>query len=223
MLNNTQLRGIHQSCVVFAQSNKRGGNDGWFPGLNPLGQIVPDGEATGHSGAGDVPGARMWMLLSGNFFTPEYLLNPADKDAVEAEVDPATHDLRPVTGQQHSYASLSVRGTDGEKREWSETLNTGAAVIADRGIGTSEENLSSLWTKPGSGIWHGGITRNDNSTGYEERPIATRSRFTQLDENGQIDWDNQGEFFNDQLFNDDPDRDDALLVHDDALTAYSAK
>ena len=38
MANNTQLRGIHQGFVTYAQSNKSGGNDGFFPMLELQGQ-----------------------------------------------------------------------------------------------------------------------------------------------------------------------------------------
>lgn len=60
MSNNTQLRGIHQSLVTYAQINKTGGNDGYFTGLDSRGGIVPNGPATGNSGGGTEPGARVW-------------------------------------------------------------------------------------------------------------------------------------------------------------------
>ena len=76
MANNTQLRGIHQGLVTWSQSNKRGGNDGYYPGLNSSGDVEPDGPLTGHSGDGAVPGARLWIMLNGNFVTPEDIFNP---------------------------------------------------------------------------------------------------------------------------------------------------
>ncbi|MEM8784166.1 MAG: prepilin-type N-terminal cleavage/methylation domain-containing protein [Planctomycetota bacterium] len=42
MQNNTQTRGIHQGMVVFAQGNKSGGGDGFFPGLSSRGQVLED-------------------------------------------------------------------------------------------------------------------------------------------------------------------------------------
>ncbi|MEM9754306.1 MAG: hypothetical protein AAF916_13115, partial [Planctomycetota bacterium] len=42
MQNNTQLRGIHQGMVVFAQGNKSGGSDGFFPGLSSRGEAIAD-------------------------------------------------------------------------------------------------------------------------------------------------------------------------------------
>ena len=38
MQNNTQLRGIHQGLFTFAQTNKIGGRDGWYPGLSSEGK-----------------------------------------------------------------------------------------------------------------------------------------------------------------------------------------
>ncbi len=40
LTNSTQLRGIHQGWVTFAQSNKKGGNDGWFSGFDPSGSLT---------------------------------------------------------------------------------------------------------------------------------------------------------------------------------------
>ncbi|MEM1444883.1 MAG: type II secretion system protein [Planctomycetota bacterium] len=40
MQNNTQTRGIHQGMIVFAQGNKSGGGDGFFPGLNARGEAI---------------------------------------------------------------------------------------------------------------------------------------------------------------------------------------
>jgi hypothetical protein len=44
MQNNTQLRGIHQGMFVYAQSNKSGGGDGFFPGLSSRGEALADTE-----------------------------------------------------------------------------------------------------------------------------------------------------------------------------------
>jgi len=104
--NNTQLRGIHQGFVTWAQSNKTGGNDGYFPGLDASGNVIPDGPLTGHSGNGTQPAARLWMMLEGNYFTPEYLLNPADTASIEAMGRDASGRYPPLTATNHSYALL---------------------------------------------------------------------------------------------------------------------
>lgn len=149
--NSTQLRGIQQGLVTFAQSNKKGGNDGYFPG-------------TGHSGDGTQPGARLWLMLQGNFFTPEYMINPSDSRAREAQADPTSGDMEPITAEHYSYAMLGiaealnmtdedgfVAGDDTRALEWKETLNTSAIVLSDRAIGTGRKDISSVWTEAGSG------------------------------------------------------------------------
>ena len=37
--NSTQLRGIQQGFFTYAQSNKTGSKDGWYPGLDPRGTV----------------------------------------------------------------------------------------------------------------------------------------------------------------------------------------
>ena len=58
MQNSTQLRGIHQGLVTFANSNKD-----QFPGLSSNGGILADGVQTGNSGDGSRPQSRMWICL----------------------------------------------------------------------------------------------------------------------------------------------------------------
>ena len=220
MANNTQLRGIHQSLVTYAQSNKRGGNDGYFTGVDASGNIHPNGPLTGHSGNGKEPGARVWPLLAGNFFTPEYTVNPADTATVELQI-PAHGDIPPVAAINHSYAWLAIpgqspppaagrRGHGDTRDEWKETLNPSAVVLSDRAIGTGPADISSLWTEWGSGDWRGGVVRNDNSTAFETQ---TRSAFSKYGAAAAVE--------RDELFEDDPARVDAFLVHEDATTAYS--
>ena len=43
MQNSTQLRGIHQGMFTYAQSNKTGGRDGYYPGLNAQGKVIETG------------------------------------------------------------------------------------------------------------------------------------------------------------------------------------
>ncbi len=43
MQNSTQLRGIHQGMFTYAQSNKTGGRDGYYPGLSSQGKPLVAG------------------------------------------------------------------------------------------------------------------------------------------------------------------------------------
>ncbi|MEM6457965.1 MAG: hypothetical protein AAF710_01080 [Planctomycetota bacterium] len=225
MSNNTQLRGIHQAFVTYAQSNKQGGSDGYFPGLTASGEVVPDGPDTHFSGDGTNPAARLAMLLNGNFFTPEYMINRADARAVEAEPT-AGGDFERLTEEHFSYAMLGLATPDDQRAvEWKETLNTAAIVMSDRAIGTGRDDISSLWTEAGSGDWRGGVVRNDNSTSYEIPAEFEATKYGNAIANEL-----------DHLFEDAPNRPDdpetgvneglgadAFLVFEDPHTAYSAE
>lgn len=212
MSNNTQVRGIQQGFVTYAQSNKLPGQDGYFPGLDSTGNIIPDGDATGHSGSGAHPAARMWMMLDGNYFTPDYMICPADERAVELPRPEESQPIAPVQVENYSYAVLGVMGSANETLEWSETLNTKAIVLSARAIGTGPGDISSVWTDLGSGEWRGGVARNDNSTSYESTHVFNDTQYGDGEVNAV-----------DDLFADEPGADDAYLVHEDAVTAYNAK
>lgn len=178
--NSTQLRGIHQALVVFAQSNK-----GYYPGLNSDGttmtvaEVNDTGTFTGYNAGsnGRNSSGIFAIALNQDVFTPEYLINPAETAAFEVANETTDTDLdfdgNPANDPiNFSYANLffqeSGTGPQESNRaaEWQETLNSQAIVIGDRMIG-SGSTRSSVWTDEGSGDWEGTITKNDNSTGYE--------------------------------------------------------
>ena len=178
MANNTQLRGIHQGFVTFAQSNKRGGNDGFFPMLRSDGKVAerePSDPTAYRGGNPGQPGNAIALMLNGNFFTPEYVINPADSAGQEPELNV------PVDTTNFSYAFLNLgdivglsttddlpAGRSQARQEWRETLNTQAIVLSDLNTGADVTTMrSSVWTEEDSGDWRGGIVRNDNSTGFE--------------------------------------------------------
>ncbi|MEM1108082.1 MAG: prepilin-type N-terminal cleavage/methylation domain-containing protein [Planctomycetota bacterium] len=202
MANSTQLRGIQQGFVTFAQSNKRGGQDGYFPGLDSSG----DWEAAAvtvlnqdYGGDLGLPSNTIALMLNGNFFTPEYCINPADTDAVEADLSVAiganagaTPDDGFIGGSNFSYAMLDLdaNGTVANAvtnapealnaSEWQETLNTAAIVMADKNTGADSvvgTDISSVWTELDSGDWRGTIVRNDNSTSFETTPIFEQTKY----------------------------------------------
>ena len=191
MQNNTQLRGIHQSLVIFAQANKIGGQDGYYPGLGPKGQLVAE-----------APSARLDLLLEGNYFTPEYVINPADAAMVVAA--PGAK----LTAGNYSYAMLAIAdeaADAGRRAEWKETLNTNALVLGDRNTGPAGEldQVSSVWNQPGDGDWRGGVVRNDNSTAFETQPTFHHTVYGDAPANDQ-----------DHLFDRETDAGhDADLIH----------
>ncbi len=210
--NSTQVRGIHQGFVTFAQSNKS-----YFPGvINPRGSIPADVFVT-NTGAnlidnyqnpgastGAQPSARFMMMLNGNFFTPDYLISPGE---VRTDVQPWDVSLGNVnnngavqsTGNfYYSYALPQIYsgGTgaaslaaDLERRlEWSETLNTQAVAITDRlltGPGVLNgvpDTHQSVWGDE-PGDWLGSVTYNDNHVEYSPTSVLENTRYDQAPAN----------------------------------------
>lgn len=111
MQNNTQLRGIHQSMVMYAQ-----GNGGYFPGLNADGT---DGDLSVEN--------RFEILLKNNYFTGEYAISPMEHRTAWT--------TGPVITAHYSYAMLQVPPSGQRRVEWSETLNNQAIAASDRNTG----------------------------------------------------------------------------------------
>ncbi|MEO0514453.1 MAG: prepilin-type N-terminal cleavage/methylation domain-containing protein [Planctomycetota bacterium] len=200
MANSTQLRGIQQGWVTFAQSNKKGGKDGWYPGLDGSGSldgkaIIPQADIGANADVA-VPLANVgnpknpmagltwtdyiWAeMLAGNFFTPDYTVNPADQD-VEAFTQDASEAF---DSEVHvSYTTLHPEDVGLLQVEWKETINTSAIVLADRwnfdGTGVvNNTDWSSVWTEASSQDWRGTITRNDNSTSFENTAEAENLKY----------------------------------------------
>ena len=172
MQNSTQLRGIHQGMFTYAQSNKTGGGDGFYPGLDAAGLSIPVGVPTpmgvhdpasgltGYAAAASdrvLPGemnagpARGFLVtafaeLAAGDFLPgggtAYFLNPAD--TVKAEFNPKSG--APLTAANISYTVLDVSRGDGGVHplmaEWKETLSTQAILLADRAVGDGSDPLT---------------------------------------------------------------------------------
>lgn len=193
MQNSTQLRGIHQGLVNFSM----GSNKDRFPGLASNGEILPDGIDTGNSGEGNTPEARFWVLLDGQFFTPDYAISPLETEPITPYVS------GPVSADNYSYAMLSVTPeAAGRSSEWSSTLNSKAVVLSDRNTGTdANANVASLTDGPGG--WEGGVLWNDNRVSQEASQVQIDTSYGSGAMNGQ-----------DNLFVDETSGFDALMVYD---------
>ena len=222
MQNSTQLRGIHQGLVTFANANKNN-----YAGFNSRGEILANGkEATGNSGDGDTVEARFWILLEGDFMTPEYIISPSET----AEVDVIEHDWRdndpmPTVkwGEElknYSYAMLGIKGVAGENpdanfagrgAEWQQTLNSQAIVLSDRNIGGNPTNQVQSIHTDDAGDWQGSVLWNDNRVAFD-RTHYCETKYA----NGRLNSDRFGEG-TDNLFDNEKDQDgklgnDALMV-----------
>lgn len=214
MQNSTQVRGIHMGLVTYANSNKNN-----FPGLASNGDILADGAQTGNSGDGSMPQARYWLLLDGDFFTPEYAISPSETDFNITEY----FGSGPVTADNYSYAMLGYEktgavktdsfsgeqtysvemSTAGRVAEWKQTLNSQAIVMSDRNLGSDGTTAVDSIHSGSPGFWEGSVLWNDNHVSFET------TQFFQT-KYGSGNYNN-----NDNLFEEDGTGGyDALLVHD---------
>lgn len=142
---STQLRGIHQGLVTYANSNKD-----YYVGLNP--------DGTMHDLSVEY---RFQFLIDNDFFTPEYAISPLENDSAVRTWDQQS----PFTANHYSYAMLQIPEEGGRRAEWRTTLNTQAIVISDRNTGTKAKP-SSIHSDPAE-PWAGSILWNDNIAYFE--------------------------------------------------------
>ncbi len=169
MQSNTQVRGIHQAMVTYAQ-----GNNSEFPGLNGSGAAVTNSTTnTGNSGVGDTVEARYWILLNGNYFTGEYAVSPVETRAAW------TTGSGSVTTTNYSYGMLMINGTAvnpaARKAEWKDTINTEAAVMSDRAQSVTGGYKSIHTTSAGD--WRGSVGYNDNHVIFETTDGLRNTRY----------------------------------------------
>jgi len=197
--NSTQLRGIHQGMVIFAQSNKSGSGEGWFAGVDSRGREasdtdsdlngnLPAASATNgtYGGAGaDEVSLRHAILLNANAYTPEYAINPGDTGKTPASTE--TDGDATIDETKHSYAMLDLVDVpaaadfdqDQVKSEWRETINTSAIVMMDRKLDNNGDDVTGNQGTFGANeqtVWSdsgykGTMTRNDGSTNFESNDI----------------------------------------------------
>jgi len=183
MQNSTQVRGIHQGHVLYSQ-----GNGTYYAGLTSTGVVA--GAVTGAANiyggyANDVVGIGMAQLLNGNYFTPAYLINPAETNtniATYAAVAGSS-----VGSIRSSYASLSATSatTDATRRaEFRDNTNTQAAILGDRVTNQATEaggtvavaSQRSVWTSVDAD-WRGSTVFGDNSTVFLTTALLSVSKY----------------------------------------------
>ena len=183
--NSTQLRGIHQGMVTFAQGNKTGGQDGYFAGLDERGELLVGvtgvaGQTWG--GATALPSNTIAIMLNDDLFSPEYCRNPLDPIG-DLDIDTNFNvgaNFSYSMLQLHSSQAANVQPDKARADEWTETLNTAAPIMADLNTGLDAVvggQVSSFWTEENSGEWRGGIVNNDNSTGFETTPVLENTKY----------------------------------------------
>lgn len=171
MKNSSQLRGMHQSAVIFSQSNQY-----YLPGLDSAGaELVDSASTTGSSGPGAKPAARFWVLLQGQFIPSEMLANPQ-----ESLTSKWTSNA--VTTAMYSYAMLDIYTTvtnyQSRRAEWKDNANSNAMLISDRntGTGSTDTTVQSLWTTQ-AGDWKGNLVWGDNHAEFSTSHTGLKTRY----------------------------------------------
>ncbi len=208
MVNNTQIRGIHQAFFTESQDNK-----GWFAGINSSGVVLNDLDRTFKDRAdykypieepvagtaGQYPHARWAELVWGNYVTSEYLVSPAEFNLdIDSDIIPdkiASGATLGVNDRISSYAmpqltNAALTGlSEGRSAEWRDNVTTQNPVIVDRLVPASggafdpafPDTHLSIWSRDAgnAGDWNGGVVYNDGHTEY-----STTSRLEGLGTNG---------------------------------------
>jgi hypothetical protein len=183
---STQIRGIGQGHILFSQ-----GNNGYYAGLTREGKLAEalppvDGKSWG---ADKKLGSLSFaILLNGNFFTPGYMINPAETNtAIQAQATPGR-----VTPNNYSYAvsrAVDPLADDGRIAEWRDNTNTEAVVVSDRVLKSGHEteygevvapNLRrSIWTTT-DGDWRGSVVFGDNSITFLTTSVTATKYLTSI-------------------------------------------
>jgi prepilin-type N-terminal cleavage/methylation domain-containing protein len=186
MKNSSQVRGIHQSMVIFAQNNNT-----YLPGLNNTGVPLSSTDAsynsiTTKSSGGASFSGRYYILLNGSFVAGDLLINPQDvltKWSVSTTLpstDQFSYSLLRIAGGTNT---TSFGGNDGVNRvpEWRDNANSQAILIADRNTASAATSTAvrSVWSQSsGTGAdWKGTVLWGDN---HAEFLNATNARLGTL-------------------------------------------
>ena len=178
MRSTTQVRGIVQGLFTYAAGNRER-----MPGITSKGYLYSDVDGPNEdfmpdSKHGGTVEGRFWTLLDNNAFTGEYLISPSETKTAWRTGE--------VSADNYSFALLNIHSTGGplssdrtrpdqrgRAREWKQSVNTQAILIADRAripggrIGDNYDKIYSIHTDPDNGRWAGSVGRGDGSASFE--------------------------------------------------------
>jgi len=156
MKNSSQVRGIHQSMVIFAQNNNT-----YLPGLNNNGSPLASNDLTvapATTGANSFGGGasftgRYYVLLNGSFVAGDLLINPQDvlekwsSNSTQPTTNNFSYSLLRIAGATNT---TSFGGDDGQNRvvEWRDNANSQAILISDRNTASvvTSAGVRSVWS-----------------------------------------------------------------------------
>lgn len=136
MENGTQIRGIQTGFVLFSNDNNT-----FYPGFdadgkNAFGALTASPIQWGSSdGDDDDLGTIYAIMLTGEYFTPDYMVSPLDNIVPIAASGGNLGTVvkgNATTGASYSYAMLDANDVGDERRkEWRDTSNGHAPIISD--------------------------------------------------------------------------------------------
>jgi prepilin-type N-terminal cleavage/methylation domain-containing protein len=200
MKNSSQLRGIHQSSVIFAASN-----GSYLPGMNSSGTVINTTDAsfaalTGSNSncwgnntqlSGGHFTARLYILLNGNYIAGDLALNPLDTPTFGQWTNALYLPTPPgaSTAGQFSYTLLNIIDTvsavsnstnsTGRVGEWRDNANSQAILIADRNSSGSTVSPRSIWSTSAGSItdWKGNSVWGDNHAEFDTSSTAFTTKY----------------------------------------------
>jgi prepilin-type N-terminal cleavage/methylation domain-containing protein len=193
MKNSSQLRGIHQSSVVFAASN-----GSYLPGFNSSGTVLNTSDAAfaAETILPKVPGgtfqSRLYILLNGNFIAGDLILNPLDTASDGGKwTNNANYPTLPTaaTAGQFSYSLLNVVDavgstvnstlSAGRVGEWRDNANSQAILISDRNSAANTISPRSIWATSAGSLtdWKGNVVWGDNHAEFLTSSSSLTSKY----------------------------------------------
>ncbi len=205
MKDSTQVRGVHQGMILFAQSNRD---------KYPL-PSIDDKEnftiAADDATSKDTTANIYSMLIYGNYFSPELLVSPAEQNAnIEIDtdyhlatppntIDPAKALWDPTFAADFTNSKIKsntsyahhIPAPDRHDRCKS-TLQSTEAILGNRGPQVTAVDSSSKTIKPqftipnsvtlsihgGRTTWEGNIAYNDNHVNFETNVFTDAATYT---------------------------------------------
>ncbi len=182
MQGSTQVRGIQQGMVVFAQ-----GNNSRYPGLDSNGGIVPAAQVPWCNLTGQTVEGRFALMLNNDLFPPQYMFSPSETDGDKQDPFDNSQAINTNTFNRDDYSfallDISVAGTGaGSQRvtEWSDTTNAQAIAVSDRLVeGASTAGTRTTYDSVhATDGWQGSVGWNDNHVTFVSIPTAGNTNIT---------------------------------------------
>lgn len=171
---STQVRGIQQGFVLFSNSN-----NSFYPGYTSDGTddfaaITASVTDFGCNALTDDDIGKIYaVMLTGEYFTPEYIVSPSD-NLVPARAPSVNALIKPkIDNTSYSYALLDMNDSPSVRRgEWKDTNNSQAPMVADpssdiRPMLSVTYHTDVFWMANSDTDYQGNIAWNDNHVTFE--------------------------------------------------------